>query len=83
MGWSDWQLFEQCRFNLLVRRSLGFFNLVEEIPAESTLYLLRKRIYEHGRQHGENLLSKAFEQVTGKQAREFNVNGGTSAWTAN
>lgn len=75
MGWSDWQLFEQCRFNLLVRRSLGLFNLTDEIPAESTYYLLRKRIYEHGRQHGEDLLSKAFGQVTGEQVREFNVNG--------
>jgi hypothetical protein len=75
MGWSDWQLFEQCRFNLLVRRSLGLFNLADEIPAESTYYLLRKRIYEHGRQHGEDLLSKAFGQVTGEQVREFNVNG--------
>ena len=44
-GWSDSQLFENCRFNLLVRSALGLFNLGDEIPADSTYYLFRKRIY--------------------------------------
>ena len=51
MNWSDLQLFEQCRFNILVRSALGLFNLNDEIPAESTYYLLRKRIYYHSKQN--------------------------------
>ena len=31
-GWSDSQLFEHCRFNLLVRSALGLFNLDDESP---------------------------------------------------
>lgn len=46
-GWSDSQLFEQCKFNLLVRSALGLYNLNDALPAESTYYLLRKRMYEH------------------------------------
>ena len=47
MNWSDMQLFEQCRFNILVRSALGLYNITDEIPAESTYYLLRKRIHEN------------------------------------
>src|SRR5215469_1386750 len=43
-GWSDSQLFEQCRFNLLVRSALGLRNIDDPIPAESTYYLLRQQI---------------------------------------
>jgi hypothetical protein len=54
--WSDSQLFEHCRFNLLVRSSLGLFNMNDPLPVESTYYLLRKRIYDHQKQCGEDLL---------------------------
>ena len=49
-GWSDIQLFENSRFNLLTRSALGLFNVNDPLPAESTYYLLRKRIYDHQRQ---------------------------------
>lgn len=75
MGWSDGQLFEQSRFNLLVRCALGLININDEIPAESTYYLLRKRIYEYNLENKEDLLSRAFAKVTGDQVKEFNVNG--------
>jgi hypothetical protein len=73
--WSDSQLFEQCRFNLLVRGSLGLFNMNDPLPVESTYYLLRRRIYEHQTQTGEDLMGKAFAQITSGQIREFDVNG--------
>ena len=38
-GWSDEQLFEACRFNILVMRALGLTNLSDEVPTESTYYL--------------------------------------------
>jgi hypothetical protein len=74
-GWSDEQLYEQCRFNLLVRGALGLWNLHEEVPVESTYYLTRKRIYEYQKKTGENLIEKVFIGITRGQVKEFNVNG--------
>lgn len=73
--WSDSQLFEQCRFNLLVRSALGLFNMNDPLPVESTYYLLRKRIYNHQKQNGEDLMGKVFAQITSEQVKEFDVNG--------
>jgi hypothetical protein len=73
--WSDSQLFEQCRFNLLVRSALGLFNINDPLPVESTYYLLRKRLYDHQKQNSEDLMGKAFAQITSEQVKEFDVNG--------
>ena len=75
LGWSDGQLFEQCRFNLLVRSALGLFNINDSVPTESTYYLFRKRLHEHARHKGEDLLQKTFADITQQQIKEFNVNG--------
>jgi len=74
-GWSDSQLFEHCRFNLLVRSSLGLYNINDPLPVESTYYLLRKRIYGHQKQNGEDLMGKVFAHITKGQIKEFVVNG--------
>jgi len=74
-GWSDSQLFEHCRFNLLARSSLGLFNINDPLPVESTYYLLRKRIYDHQKQSGEDLMGNVFAHITSEQIKEFNVNG--------
>jgi hypothetical protein len=74
-GWSDSQLFEQCRYNLLVRSALGLLNLDDTPPAESTYYLLRKRIVCYEKEGHENLMEKVFSQVTKSQCIEFNING--------
>ena len=74
-GWSDSQLFEYCRFNLLVRCSLGLFNINDPLPVESTYYLLRKRIYDHQKLSGEDLMGKTFDHITKQQVKEFDVNG--------
>lgn len=74
-GWSDSQLFEQSRFNLLVRSALGLFNLNDTLPVESTYYLFRKRIYEHQHQSDEDLMEKTFKGITSGQIQEFEVNG--------
>jgi hypothetical protein len=74
-GWSDSQLFEHCRFNLLTRSALGLFNINDPLPVESTYYLLRKRIYDYQKQGGEDLMGKTFEHITKGQVKEFNVNG--------
>jgi len=75
MGWSDQDLFEQCSFNLLVRKAFGLINLNDEIPVESTYYLFRKRIHQYNRDHDLDLLSEAFAKVTGEQVKEFKVDG--------
>lgn len=74
-GWSDSELFEQCHFNLLVRAALGSFNMDDRMPAESTYYLLRKRIHEYCRDHGVDLIDRTFQAITGGQAIEYQVNG--------
>ncbi|AFL83818.1 Transposase domain (DUF772) [Belliella baltica DSM 15883] len=73
--WSDSQLFEQCRFNLLVRRALGLVNMDDPIPSESTYYLFRKRIVDHERDGNPNLLEQTFASVTKGQAKDFHVSG--------
>lgn len=74
-GWSDSQLFERCRFDLLVRSSLGLFNMSDPVPAESTYYLLRKRINEYRNETGNDLIEKVFEKITKGQIAEFQVSG--------
>jgi len=74
-GLSDSQLFEQCQFNLLTRSALGLINMNDPLPADSTYYLLRNRIYEHQRQTGEDLLEKTFAHITSEQVKQFEVNG--------
>jgi len=74
-GLSDSQLFEECRFNLLVRIALGIPNIDDSIPVESTYYLLRKRIVEWEEAGNENLIEKVFAQVTKEQVVELEING--------
>ena len=74
-GWSDAQLFEHCRFNLLTRSALGLINMNDDVPTESTYYLLRKRIYDYQKQGGVDLLAKNFDHITRGQIKEFEVNG--------
>jgi hypothetical protein len=74
-GLSDAQLFENVRYNILYRCSLGLLNMNDATPAESTYYLLRKHIVEWEKSTGENLLDKVFSQITKSQALEFQVHG--------
>jgi hypothetical protein len=75
MGISDEQLYEQGRFNALVRSALGLMNTDEEIPVESTYYLFRKRITQYEQACGKNLLDGLFEKITKEQCLEFEVAG--------
>jgi hypothetical protein len=74
-GWSDSQLFERCRFDLLVRSALGLFNINEPLPGESTYYLLRKRIHDYQRTSGKNLIEETFATITRGQVLDFDVSG--------
>lgn len=74
-GWSDSQLFEHCRFNLLTRSALGLFNMSDPLPVESTYYLFRNRIYNYQKESGIDLMENVFGQITSEQIKEFEVNG--------
>ena len=74
-GLSDQKIFENCRFNLLVRSAIGLHNADDPLPTESTYYLFRKRILEYAKQENENLFETAFAQITKDQCAEFEVSG--------
>jgi hypothetical protein len=74
-GWSDSELFEQCRFNILVMRALGLMNLSDEIPVESTYYLFKRGLYAYQLQYGEDLIGATFQSLTQDQANTFGVEG--------
>jgi len=74
-GLSDQKIFENCRFNMLVRSAIGLHNADDPLPTESTYYLLRKRIQEYAKEENENLFETAFAQITKGQCAEFEVSG--------
>ena len=74
-GYSDQKLFENCRFNLLTRKALGLINIDDPVPAESTYYLLRKRIAEYYKETGIDLFDKTFQKITKGQIIDFEVSG--------
>ena len=74
-GWSDSDLFERCRFDLLIRSALGLFNITDNLPTESTYYLLRKRIHDYNLTHQVDLIEQVFQQITHYQLQEFKISG--------
>ena len=74
-GWSDEQLFEQCRYNLLVRGALGLMNTDDVVPTESTYYLFRKRVVEYEKKNDINFFEKIFAALTTAQAADFQMSG--------
>ena len=74
-GWSDAQLFEHCRYHVLVRSALGLLNMDDVIPTESTYYLLRKRIVDYEKTTNINVIEEAFASITKEQVKEFEVSG--------
>jgi len=74
-GISDEKLYEECRFNMLTRSAIGLMSIDDEVPAVSTYYAFRKRIYENTKAGNEDLLSKVFADITRQQSCEFNVSG--------
>ncbi len=74
-SWSDAQLFEECRFNLLAMRALGMMNLNDEVPTESTYYLFKQSLYAYQLQSGQDLVYETFVSLTQGQAQHFGVVG--------
>lgn len=66
-GWTNEEMYEAFQFNLQVRYALGYENLCEGYFTLRTLYNFRNRLSKHMQKTGENLIEKAFEQVTDEQ----------------
>ena len=74
-GWSDEQLFEHCRYNILVMSALGYTNFSDDIPTESTYYLFRQKLHGYQIETGTDLVGECFKDLTKYQATFFGVSG--------
>lgn len=74
-GWSDEQLFENCNYNLLIRRALGLISMSDAAPVASTYYLFRKRLVEYMQDNDIDLMKECQSKITENQILEFNVAG--------
>jgi len=74
-GISDEKLFEDCRYNMLIRSAIGLLNVDDSVPTESTYYLFRKRVNDYAKARNENLFEVMFAELTKSQCFDFNVSG--------
>lgn len=74
-GWSDEQLFDECRFNLKVMRALGLHHMDDDVPAESTYYEFRKLLGEYTEASKRDLIRETFALITSHQVSELNISG--------
>lgn len=75
-GWSDAEMYEHYCYDLQVRYALGLDRLGDGDFEIRTLYYFRARLSEHFIDTGENLLEKAFEQITDAQIIDLKVRTG-------
>ncbi len=75
-GWSDEELYDAFLYNVQVRYALGYDVLGEGEFELRTLYYFRQRLQRYMQEQGENLLAKAFEQVTDEQIASFRLKTG-------
>jgi IS5 family transposase len=74
-GWSDEQLFEECRFNLKIMRALGLSNMDDDIPVESTYYEFRKLLGDYYAEQQRDLLKETFIKITTRQVEIHGASG--------
>lgn len=75
-GWSDEELYDAFCYNLQVRYALGYRDIREGEFDLRTIYNFRQRLSRHMQETGENLIEKAFEQVTDEQTQAFQLKTG-------
>ena len=75
MGYSDQQLFEAFRFNLLYRKAIGCVNLTDTVPTESTYYKFRSQLAAYQQTHQVDLFGQVFTKITAAQVLRFNLSG--------
>ena len=75
-GWSDEELYDHFCFDLQVRYALGIHDLNESGFDLRTLYYFRERLSRYNLEHGANLLTQAFEDITDQQLTTLQVKTG-------
>jgi len=75
-GWSDEELYDHFCFDLQVRYALGIHDLNESDFDLRTLYYFRERLSCYNLEHGVNLLTKVFENITDQQVIALHVKTG-------
>jgi hypothetical protein len=75
-GWSDQELEDAFIFDVQVRYALGYQQLGDGEFDVRTIYNFRKRVVKHLEKTGENLIAKAFEQVTDEQVKAYQLKTG-------
>ena len=75
-GWSDEEMHDAFLFDLQVRYALGYDNVGEGDFDLRTVYNFRRRVCDHMRESGENLIERAFEQITDEQVVAFQLKTG-------
>ena len=72
-GWSDEEMYDHFCFDMQVRYALGYRDLREGHFELRTMYNFRRRLSQQMQASGENLIEKAFEQVTDEQIAAFQL----------
>jgi len=72
-GWSDEEAYDHFCFDVQVRYALGCRDLSEGHFELRTVYNFRQRVAQHMQETGENLIERAFEQVTDEQIAAFDL----------
>ncbi|MBM3131239.1 MAG: transposase, partial [Chloroflexi bacterium] len=75
-GWSDEDLHDAFSFDVQVRYAIGYENLGEGEFDLRTVYNFRQRVSAHMQEQGENLIDRAFTQVTDEQLAAFQLKTG-------
>lgn len=75
-GWSDEEMHEAFSFNVQVRYALGYRHLSVGHFELRTMYNFRARLREHMERTGEDLVEKAFEQITDEQIEALELKTG-------
>lgn len=72
-GWSDEEAYDHFCFDVQVRYALGYRDLSEGHFELRTAYNFRQRVAQHMQETDENLIGRAFEQVTDDQIAAFEL----------
>ena len=75
-GWTDEEMYHEFLLNLQVRYAVGYENLSDGYFAIRTVYHFRNALSRHMQETGENLLDRAFSQVTDEQVAAFALKTG-------
>jgi len=72
-NWSDEELFDHLAYDLQTRYALGVRDIETDICTLRTIYNFRGRVSRQIQATGENLLEKAFAQVTAEQIQALKL----------